>query len=626
MLIKEQSVLRSVTLENFLSFQQSVTLPLDRQGLVAIRGVNRQSKSANSNGAGKSAIVDAIVWGLFGETFRGQKYDEVANRFSDGRCSVRVEGFQWWIERHRRPAGIELQIGADRWINSDTAGRVESLLGFGFLTFRAGAAFAQGQFARFAMASQEEQLKVLDEIQNIDFRKALERSKDWKKSLLAQQAQLSADVCSLRESIEQRRAQLESYARMLEEFQQQKAIRVAAAREHVVECESRFHRSRQDVRQAEQAEQRLPVFEGLNEKDIDFRHRIDEATADIARQTLAIDHAEASLKQREDQVEILVKKGMCPTCRQPTLKKADVWQGFRAEFLSLQESLSIARNIQARAVHTQQKLKDEYEQWLAYSAVNVGASIPVKAALEQLESIKHHVSLAPRIRATHEETEKALRRARALLKSEEQSVWTGVTDLNSTRDLLLEQETQLEEKEKVLKALTPKLAAADFWVEAFGDRGVRRYLFESIAGFITDRMRYHLAELAASEVSANLDIGLVRGREKIALDTAWSYGASAYIAASSGQDRRVDLALFAALQDFAERRTARGFPLRVYDEPSDALDDLGRELLAGWIRSQAKTVGTTLVITHSRDFEGLVDADHTWIVTLGSEGSVVEID
>ena len=59
-------------LERFRSLGQ-VDLNLDSLGFMRIDGINKDTATAESNGAGKSSIVEGIHWILFGKTIGGGK-------------------------------------------------------------------------------------------------------------------------------------------------------------------------------------------------------------------------------------------------------------------------------------------------------------------------------------------------------------------------------------------------------------------------------------------------------------------------------------------------------------------------------------------------------------------------
>ncbi|NIR17999.1 MAG: AAA family ATPase, partial [Desulfobacterales bacterium] len=80
---------RFLKAENFLSLGD-VKLKLANRGVVLIMGENRDASGASSNGAGKSAIWDAMVWGLFGKTLRGITGDDVVNLKAKKNCKVRL--------------------------------------------------------------------------------------------------------------------------------------------------------------------------------------------------------------------------------------------------------------------------------------------------------------------------------------------------------------------------------------------------------------------------------------------------------------------------------------------------------------------------------------------------------
>lgn len=83
-------IFKTIKIKNFLSFGEC-EFNLERNGFIHIYGVNNSTKdSANSNGSGKSALFDALVWALTGETIRGLTND-VCNLYTNEGCSVEVE-------------------------------------------------------------------------------------------------------------------------------------------------------------------------------------------------------------------------------------------------------------------------------------------------------------------------------------------------------------------------------------------------------------------------------------------------------------------------------------------------------------------------------------------------------
>lgn len=59
--------LYSISASNFGPYEK-FELPLYKQGLIWVGGINNDTDAADSNGSGKSSIFKAITWGLYGET------------------------------------------------------------------------------------------------------------------------------------------------------------------------------------------------------------------------------------------------------------------------------------------------------------------------------------------------------------------------------------------------------------------------------------------------------------------------------------------------------------------------------------------------------------------------------
>ena len=80
---------KKLVIHNFLSIGDA-TIDLDHQGYVVISGVNENPvDNANSNGSGKSSLLESLSWVLTGETVRGTK--NVVNMYGDDGTYVGLE-------------------------------------------------------------------------------------------------------------------------------------------------------------------------------------------------------------------------------------------------------------------------------------------------------------------------------------------------------------------------------------------------------------------------------------------------------------------------------------------------------------------------------------------------------
>jgi DNA repair exonuclease SbcCD ATPase subunit len=115
--------LKSLTLEGFRTFSARQTVVFPRApGLYAMRGDNQVDVNLQANDVGKSTILDAVVWGLYGHTTRGLR---AGNVISWGAKSAFVE--QTWatdggdlaVGRRQNPNRVWVD-GQDRGESGDS--------------------------------------------------------------------------------------------------------------------------------------------------------------------------------------------------------------------------------------------------------------------------------------------------------------------------------------------------------------------------------------------------------------------------------------------------------------------------------------------------------------------------
>jgi DNA repair exonuclease SbcCD ATPase subunit len=626
-----------LTLEQFLPFRGRVELPLAGQGLVLIRGRNEVSVAMDSNGSGKTSVLHGISWTLFGEDLSGRKADAVACRFTEGTCLGRLDMVdaigEWSVQRTRRPTGLLTSGIPGVAENEDMASvqqKIEQRIGFGVRTFKNAVVFGQGHFDRFANADQAEQMRMLDEIQGVDFREALARAREWHVQLEGQSRQALEAGRNAVARVEHAESTIRILTGARDTYESSQRARIEKLVEVKSGASGRVDLAERDIKRAEAESAQLKAL-------VSEKRRADDYDCDRARFSDTLRRVEqvageaaSQLRDLTDRLRDLLKEGSCPSCRQPVKsRQKQVRKLFDQELKSLAEADREARAELKSATTNYIEASDRHKRQL---------DVLRKMAPEGADPQGHIGYLTRRC-----DSREVARRADALQVAQRE-LWDTDADLDKARAERWSDQATLDAAESGrVAALTlanlssgraEKIAAAvamaDYWVEAFGDRGIRSMLVDGVADFINERAAAHLEQLAAGEgtlrMSAQTELKRGGARERISFTPEWVWGGSGAGTGSGGQDRRIDLSLFAAIQDLAESRSARPFPIKVFDEPFDALDARGKELAVEWVRRAARDRGTALLVTHSEELAALAEPDHVWTVVMGKDGARVEVE
>lgn len=171
---------RSMRFKNFLSFgDDEQTIHFIANDVVLILGNNYQT--GGSNGAGKSVILNAITWAIYGRTTKLLAADEVVNNITDRDAVVSLEftiGNQYiLITRSRKLDGkknkhkLELTVdGVNKTLANmaDTQILIDNLIKINFRSFISSIMFSQDRVFNFSEATQVKRKEIIENVLQVD--------------------------------------------------------------------------------------------------------------------------------------------------------------------------------------------------------------------------------------------------------------------------------------------------------------------------------------------------------------------------------------------------------------------------------------------------------------------------
>ena len=569
-----------MTIQNFLSFGEA-EFDLDGSGLTLVEGENLDDESARSNGSGKSAMIDALVWCLFGSTLRGYENDEVVNRKVGEDCVVTVrlipndESVAYEVSRARRHRKlkntlrvVEINRGgessdASGSSNTETQEAIEKLLGCTKRTFLSSVVFGQDRAYRFSSLTDKDQKEILDEVLGV------ERFSAAYVAARAKLSEVNTSIADIQRHLEQAKKlkeqaddEIENLREKDEAFVRGHEAKIALERVHYTKAKQQLGKlSKVDsTTTAIDLSACRGAVKGIEK--IIAKAMQEEAAAKIAAG--AIRHKLSELRDREESHKKL--SGDCPTCAQKIDRKhqakvvAAVKKAIEGAVATSDELDAITREKTKDLESAKKRLRDARDAVLTAEKVHneaVGAEADVKSWKRRLA--EHESRIAEYEVAENPYTDLLQRvRTKSAKYGKDVSMLTG----------------RLEEEEVKLKIAT-------FWVDAFSAKGLRSLLIDSSLPLLNEEAaRISRAVTGGSidvEFSATSELKSGKTVDKFEVRVDNKHGAGTYAGNSAGERAKVDLCVGLALQKLVASRSSASFNVVFFDEVFDHLDGAAHE-------------------------------------------------
>ncbi len=491
-----------------------------------------------ANGSGKSSILDALTFVLFGKPYRDIKLSELVNT-TNGKglevtCEFRIGTDLYMIRRGLKPAifeiyknGKEMDMLSTKKLNQD---EIDKLLGINLRLFKNIVAVAVTNNKPFLSLPIGDKRALIENIFNIDVLGSM--CKDVKKRKTVNNTELDLKTTERRgvvNSIEDNESYIENMRRYIASFNEVKDANLKTIRENIDKYRKEIDKRTKNLAIAESKIKELTEEIGT----VPDRSVGESLNLEIGKVQSVIDNINNTLSR-------LKKSRLCPVCNSP-LDEGHARkhiEGMLAEKKAMEK----------------ETLPGLMERYRAYSDT-------VKTYQEKQSFIQTIRDKARTEEITRSTLETELNKAKQNLEKESgkacpASVDSYVEKLNALR-------AQSEELNKDIDVLTEKILIDTQLIKILGDDGIKSYFFKKLIKILNKSVNEYLAKFELKNTTIEFD-------ETMAETMTTNLVPRTYSSYSSGERTRIDMSILLAFFDISRQISNWSCNLLFIDELLDS--------------------------------------------------------
>lgn len=473
------------------------------------------------NGSGKSSILDALTFVLFGKPYRDIKLSELVNT-TNGKglevtCEFKIGADLYMIRRGLKPAifeiyknGKEMDMLSTKKLNQD---EIDKLLGINLRLFKNIVAVAVTNNKPFLSLPIGDKRALIENIFNIDVLGLM--CKDVKKRKTVNNTELDLKTTERRgiiNSIEDNESYIENMRQYIASFNEVKDTNLKTIQENIDKYQKEIDKRTKNLVIAESKIKELTEEIGT----IPDRSVGESLNLEIGKVQSIIDNINSTLSK-------LKKSRLCPVCNSP-LDEGHARkhiEGMLAEKKTMEK----------------ETLPGLMEQYHAYSDT-------VKAYQEKQSFIQTIRDKARTEEITRSTLETELNKAKQNLEKESNKVCPASVDsyvekLNTLR-------TQCEELNKDIDTLTEKILIDTQLIKILGDDGIKSYFFKKLVKVLNKSVNEYLNKFELKNTTIEFD-------ETMTETMMTNLVPRTYSSYSSGERTRIDMSILLAFFDISRQ-------------------------------------------------------------------------
>jgi DNA repair exonuclease SbcCD ATPase subunit len=614
-------ILQAIEIENFKSFRDEQTLKFDDlgTGLFFVSGENLLEPELGANGAGKSALFEALCWGLYGKTSTNLKAGNIVNWNEKG-CRVILYFDTFSVVRTQNPNAIYINEGSGE-DSVVTQEELEVRLGnLGFESFLYSTFISQFS-SKFFDLSPADKMVVFSDIMAETLKPWLVRSdqakvkaEEKKKQmdiLIRDHAELNGQLIALEET---------SYESQIKRFDKEKKEQIKVLNDERQAFSDDLKKTHDNHRKLLE-DQKILARAIAKMKDVD-RSEAKELSEKAEQIKDKVNGLVSEVKSLERSLKDMERSGtysICPTCKQKVNAKVlkDEIKKTKKDIQYLTGVIETKdgeyQGVLDQLVKVQEKMEKDRE---AISSLNGDLRVlqmaitGSSATMNRLESDIKKCGFRIKEAGDRENDYIQLEAAR---KKRIREVRLGIDGHQGGID-------------RTRKDYDAYL----YWVKGF--REIRLLLMYDALKEFEVSINNNLSKFGMGDWNVKLDIdkenksGTLRKGFSVLVESPDHSGFVPFEVWSGGEGQRLRLAGTIGLMDLIQATRGLGFGVEVFDEPTAWMSSKGIDDLLQNLYYRAKDAGKKIFIIDHKDLQNFGGFHKIIKVVKGKNGSTIEID
>lgn len=622
--------LLELKMSNFFSFgNKEEVLNLSNPGLYLVLG---------ENGTGKSAIIDAIVFALFGKVVKDVNLPEITNEQTNSNTKVELKfeigGSIYWIIRYRKHIKYKNEVHVFKNERTseglisfadidDTQEKINQLIRVNYKTFINAITMTQENVIGFLEAESSKRKEIIESILQLDlFIKYHYIAQEKRKIFKRKYELIESDINGLKKVITGSETSMKQYTESSNKLKKENQQKITELEnelkdlDHIdIEKELQLIKFAQEM--SLKFEQQKSVIKhldeqinGINEQkknilntQTEYKNFISASQKTIKRMNNNYTTELTNLKKMDEEIKNVEKNpDKCPTCNNIiNIEELNLWIGNqKKELKTRSEKICLDKK----------QIEKEEIQIIEWDKKNNELSSQLELLNSQINELDNQIKQinndCEKIEIPKTKKEKDLRD----LSDKKQKIITQIdvlknkqfidyNYLNTQLEQHKEHKKQLREKEDELKSINKQILIYSFWENSFSSKrsSMKSWCINNIIGFFNAKIKYYIDRFFDGDVEVQLDNELT---EKLSFKNSdRSFGTF-----SGGQKRRLNLAILFALNSLVKANATTKISIMFLDEIlSNFLDDKGISTVLELLEEMKENGETVYIIDHRDNFK-----------------------